>query len=329
MVTTADLNSLATSLQLTPQLSRSLTTGERVSPRINPDPSALVVRDGALTLPINVARIKWDAIDHNGNVVAGGEYNVGGSTTLVPEFVFKPQLFEPSSNRTPPEPKSIRIRATVTLSVALATGTVVSSVSTPLLSANLLVTPLPIPTIFAMFRHKNFSAKDGAAVLLLVPEYIKPSPGTINQVTTKLENLRNDLDLLADLGGWFLPELSAITQFTDSVNAQPRVHLRVANEYRNLNSITLIQRSWWQNDTEAEDEISSVMLFGLGKSIQCYQHRRFGGRSFKLRTATAEPLSSVTDLSPDIPPSQPANKVEVVDNKKGGFENRLSSMKFL
>ena len=111
--------------------------------------------------------------------------------------------------------------------------------------------------------------------------------------------------------------------------AEDHVQFRQADEIANLNDITLA--SGWLNDTEAEDEISSLLLFGPpGRAVDLFNDRSFGVSEGVFTIKTQKQLvAGVRDLHTDFPSVEP---VDASLLRRGApdddFGDELSSLRF-
>ncbi len=100
----------------------------------------------------------------------------------------------------------------------------------------------------------------------------------------------------------------------DAIDANAaHTHVAVQDEIGNLNDWTLIQRSWYENDTEAEDEISSLILVGVpGTSVRLYNARNFGEGEGVLQVTTGdEGYVLLRDLNHPLD-TEPAGRSQIV-----------------
>jgi hypothetical protein len=128
--------------------------------------------------------------------------------------------------------------------------------------------------------------------------------------------------------------LDALTALLDN---EPHISFRKTDSIGNLNNITLVQRSWYQNDTEAEDELSSLFMIGpRRRNAEFFNDRSFddGEGKFTL-TIGVESFAGIRDLHRKHPVSEPSGvEISVDRDPPGGwfnpddFGDDLSSVRF-
>lgn len=307
---------------------------------------------GATKIPIT-AQVTWSL---HANKVENGQDVPGDALTEntdfvaplglkipAPTFVLKPETVELTANADLTAAAKRWLKASVKLSVTTAEGSFTSP-DTPLPAVPFYVVKLPIPVVLAMFTHTNFNPLgpllgadgDEGATLIVVPSN---SPLASTQIlfdtVTKLQNALRPLTSFANFVGAFLP---AVDLLVNALNAQPRQELRVANKIDNMNDITLIARDAFHNNTEAEDELSSIIFVGpAGRRVQLNNDRDQddGEGRFTLKTgpsfhAIVRNLHAKTPaVEPDVPaPDGPLLVVEH-DPDDDTFGDKLSSLQFL
>ncbi len=226
-------------------------------------------------LPVRV-EVKWSVRDSDPahTDISSQE----GTAFLAPDgfgspevsFVFPPQVVELTSTLAPPAVQRF-IRASVRLTSG---GTSTPFIDLP--DVPVLIPALPIPTVLALFLHTNFEPRqsdDDGATLIVVPSN---SPlRTVQQLQPVLNTLESAVSSLSSFAG-FASFLLGIRDLAAALPAQPHVQFRATDSIGNLNDITLIQRGLFENDTEAEDELSSLIFIGpAGKRVQCFNARDF------------------------------------------------------
>lgn len=292
-------------------------------------------------LPVQVA-VKWTVHDETGTAVAPGPTSFStpqGTAGPDVSFVFAPQTVELTSAVSVPVVRRF-IRATVTLTAG-ATQHVF-----PLPDIPVVIPAIPIPTVVVFFLHPDFAASvgdDAGAAFIVVPNN-SPLKSTA-QLQATLNTIQSTLGSLTSVAN-FAAFLLGLQELSNALAAQPQpnVQFRVAdgaNEIKNFNEVTLIERAWYQNNTEAEDELSSMIFIGPeGKGIRCFNFRntRSGDGAFTLtigpklhafvRTLHAWAPTSGPDtgeLVVDVPPPSWPFPVRRPDT----FGDELSSMLFL
>jgi hypothetical protein len=300
-------------------------------------PGSLNQLAGRLPIPVAVpvkVEISWTVLDADGMTpLAEGPVTFSaprGTTSSNLVLAFAPQIVELTNSVPVPV-----VRRFIRASVALTAGATVHAFDLP--SIPLLVAAVPIPTVVVFFLHADFapsSGDDDGAALIVVPSNsplrsLEQLQGTLDALESTLSALTGIADLAALLLG--LGELSA------ALAAQPHVQFRVADAIDNLNDITLISRAWYKNDTEAEDELSSMILLGPSrKTLQCFndRHQDDGEGQFDL-TVGSKLHALIRNLDGAAPPSGPdGSEITIVKAPPGGwfnpddFNDELSSIRF-
>jgi hypothetical protein len=193
------------------------------------------------------------------------------------------------------------------------------------------VEPLRVPTILALFVNRNFQnfADDTeGAVLVVVPEAspllaLQPLDEAIRGVGTALQSLGSLLSL-SPLG-------AAAASIATPISTATNHLLAVQDDISNLNDWTLIQREWYENDTEAEDEISSLILVGVpGTTVRLYNARNMGDNEGVLEVKTGpEGYVLIRNLDAATPGTEPAGRATpVVPSPWNSFRDTFSSLRF-
>jgi hypothetical protein len=281
----------------------------------------------AIEVPVSVS-VAWSVIDSAGNVVAQGPGTFTAPNGLAsPEatFLFVPQTVELTNTTTVPLVR-LFIRATITLTA----GTTTHSQTLPDIPIDILA--IPIPTVIVFFLHSNFAAAngddDGAAFIVVPNDSPLHSLSELQTVLNTLESTLSSLTSIAELAALLL----GVSELTGALAAQPHIQFRVANssnDFNNFNNVTLIQRAWYQNDTEAEDELSSLILIGpVRRQARCFIDRNRTGGRFTL-TIGPELHAIVRSLHASSPAVEPAGAAITIDNPASTFGDELSSLSFL
>jgi hypothetical protein len=274
-----------------------------------------------VAVPVEVAprlEVEWKVTDDRGrDLIARGDVvasaGAGGTSQSV---LFLPEVIE-LVNDDDPGTTPRRVTATVTM---FAGGT---NVGTRTLGPVVIqVKRLAIPTILAMFLHKNYTGY----ILIVLPEETWIS--TLGWLTGKIQELHLVLLPFATnprLG--FVVEALALLH--SALLAEDHVQFRKTNEIANLNDITLA--GGFFDDTEAEDEISSLLLFGPpGRAVDLFNDRSFGVFEGVFTIKTQEQLvAGVRDLHTDFPSVEPVGASLL---RRGApdddFGDELSSLRF-
>jgi hypothetical protein len=318
-------------------------------------PGTLGQVSGSVPIPVEVPvgiQVKWAVLDEAGNELAEGADFVAPDGLGSPEvsFIFPLQVVELTSLTSPPLPVTRFIRAKVLVSAGGTTIAIndpanpnnVADVTLP--DVPVIIAALAVPTLLALFLHTNFAAADGdddGAVLIVVPA---ASPlRSFEQVQPLLNTLESTVSSLTSFAN-FASFLLGLHTLNAALAAQPHVQFRAADRISNLNDITLIQRGIFSNDTEAEDELSSLIFIGPpGKTVQCFNARNTSSREgqFDLTIARrvvegteqigAELFTLIRSLHSPAPASEPTGQeINVVRNstESNRFGDELSSLQF-
>lgn len=318
-------------------------------------PGTLGQVKGSLPIPVEVPvgiKVKWAVLDENGAELAQGTDFVAPDGLDSPEvsFIFPLQIVELTSLTSPPLPVTRFIRAKVTVSAG-STEIAINDPANPnnvtdvtLPDVPVIIAALPIPTLLAFFLHTNFAATDDddeGAVLIVVPAN---SPvRSFEQVQPLLNTLESTLSSLTSFAN-FASFLLGLHTLNSALAAQPHVQFRAADRINNFNDITLIQRGIFSNDTEAEDELSSLIFIGPpGKTVECFNARNTSSREGQFNlTIARRVVEGVEQIGPElftlirslhtaIPVSEPTGQeINVVrsSTESNRFGDELSSMLF-
>ena len=282
--------------------------------------------------------VTWEVLDQDKATLPSDQYQApNGLTGVSIPVVFKPPMVELVTNVAVPAPAMRYLRAKVKLTVPGGTKeATLPEIPVP-------VPPLAVPKVLVSFIHSNFQAKDGdddGGAFILVPPN---SPlRSIEQLNSTLAAVQTAVTSLKGFAG-FASFLLGLSELTGALTATPYFAFAATNEVPNLNDITLIQRSWYENDTELEDELSSMIFIGpAGAQADVYcetdfndENGRFvitvGGDGFTI-------CRSLHDTSESRrPATEPANMIEVkkkpthslLDDDDLTFGDWTSGMKFI
>lgn len=287
-------------------------------------------------LAVTVA-VTWEVLDERMEPLPAEEFQApNGLTGVSIPIVFKPPMAELTVGA-PPGPVTRHLRATVTLSA----GGKDAPRTLPPIPIPLL--PLLVPKVLASFVHVNFQAKSGdddGGAFILVPSN---SPlRSIEQLNTTLSALQTAVTSLKSFAS-FASFLLGLSELTGALAATPYFAFAAEDRIDDLNDITLIQRSWYENDTELEDELSSMIFVGPAgarvevncETDQDKENGRFtmtvGGDGFTI-------CRSLHDFSASRQPAtEPPNMISVqekpthslLDDDDLSFGDWTSSMRFL
>lgn len=274
-----------------------------------------------VAVPVEIAprlEVEWKVTDDRGrDLIARGDAvasaGAGGTSQSV---LFRPEVIE-LINDDDPGTTPRRVSATVTMFAGS------TNVGTRMLGPVVTqVRRLAMPTILAMFLHRNYTGP----ILIVLPEETWIS--TLGWLTGKIQELHLVLLPFATnprLG--FVVEALALLHA--ALLAEDHVQFRKASEIANLNDITLA--SGFFDDTEAEDEISSLLLFGPpDRAVDLFNDRSFGVFEGVFTLKTREQLvAGVRDLHTDFPSVEPVGASLL---RRGApdddFGDELSSLRF-
>lgn len=234
-------------------------------------PGQLAQLAGTVPIPVEVpvkVGVSWTMHDENGVEVAPGPTSFSapqGTTHPDVSFVFPPKTVELTADISVP---AVRwsIRANVTLTV----GGVQHPFALP--DIPVVIPAIAIPTVVVFFRHSNFTAGTAGAAFIIVPDH---SPlRDLAQLQAALNAVQSTLGLVTSVAN-LAAFLLGLQELSNALAAQPHVQFRVTqdNTFNNFNSVILIERKW-DFDTQAEDELSSMIFIGIeGKRVECFNDR--------------------------------------------------------
>jgi hypothetical protein len=208
--------------------------------------------------------IRWSVHAEDGRELTEGVHYIApnGVSSLEATFVFIPEVHEVVELTEPPKPPLVnrKIRARVRLKAG---KTQTNWKDLPELS--LTLRGLSIPTVLAFFMHANFAGP----ILLVVPSS-SPIRG-INQLRLILGPLQSAVSLLSKINR-FASLLLNLQQLGNILNSdQFNIVFQRTDQIRDLNEIVLVQGSWYENDIEADDELSSVIFIGpTDRRVECF-----------------------------------------------------------
>lgn len=273
-------------------------------------------------------QVSWRVTDAVGNdlIASGDAVAPSGLGNRSLEVLFVPEFVELTTTLTDPGFSVRRISAEVRLSAG---GTTVGPRT--LGPVEIRVPRVPLPTLLTMCVHKPYH---GPTLILVPGNSALPDLGGLTGRVQALQALLNPIRTLARLAA-LIGGLDLLKRVLDQ---EPHVHFRKTDAIGNLNDITLVQRAWYQNDTEAEDELSSMFLItARDRGVECFNARKFsdGEGKFTLRAGTLF-CAGIRDLHHKRPVSEPAGtEIQINKEPPGGwfnpdrFGDELSSMRFL
>ncbi len=304
-------------------------------------------------------QVRWSVFESAGGslgtqLAEGQDFRRPSSTGLASDFVLAPLHVVEYRAAEPPASFYIVV-ASVTatadkqvLGVPTPSTVSVKSAEVPV-QAPLGLLALEVPKVFVLFLDRDF----GRAAAIYLPKataFQGPGDGAQKQLfdgaASLLSTYRESRDRLSFVA-WFGSYLTGLEELR-KVDKLPHVDVKERKDAeKNLNDDDFIHRSWWHfNDTEVEDESSSLLLLGPpGAGARFFQDRKFKGGEFDVlvgapREGGADkprpdyaPAVLVRDFNA-VETSEPAGKVTVVKKyTKGGKEktpnDRASSFKWV
>ena len=234
------------------------------------------------------------------------------------------------NQNTPADP--FLITATVTISAektipSLPTQPPTNVASEPIeIPLPISLSALEVPKVFGLFLDTNY----GGAAALYLPRNSTLNKTTLPGAVQKVANIYNPLASKLNFVSWFAGYLAGLNQL-QATFALPHWDLKeLKDQESNLNDDDFIHRSATSsvNDTEVEDEASSMLLVGMpDTSVQFFQNRNYEGMHFTAKTGPAMAVlipNLITMTS--TPPGGVADKTFTSSKTPN---NSLSSFKWL
>jgi hypothetical protein len=353
MTIDSELNSLLTQLTISPTGLLKPRIGEPVAVRVVPDPGQLSVRDMALPaaagtlpdpwgpfanleIPLEVpvrTTITWSIVDSDGGVLTENRDYVApvGMAGPLLELLLLPKFRElrrplVTRRNEPAEPLPTTEKRTLHVRFVLAARGVTKpdELNTDHPTLDLLAPIVRIPTILACFVHPNFRGE----VLLLVPD---ESPlADASQVVAVINRLQRDLWPLRSVV-WIASFLTGIGLLASALANEPRMAFTRADDVPNTNEIDLVTKRPWQNDIEAENNVSSIILIGPNdRKVLISNDREHRPNQGQFTLTVGDTLfTAVRDLRSVQPGSEPdGNELEVkaIPPRGWTFNDQISSI---
>lgn len=271
--------------------------------------------------------VKWRVTDEEDNdlVASGDAVAPGGLNNPLLDILFLPEFVELTADLGDPGISRRRISAEVMLSAG---GLTVGPRTLGPIEVSL--PKIPLPTVLVMCVNKPYK---GPTLIVVPGKSAVPDLGALTGKVQEIQTLLNPLRTVVKLASLFtgLDALSSI------IGSEPHISFRKTDSIGNLNSITLVQRAWYQNDTEAEDELSSLFMIGpRRRSAEFFnkRHHESGDGKFTL-TVGRFLYAGIRNLHAKNPASEPeGNEINVNKEPPGGwfspdsFGDELSSARF-
>lgn len=269
-----------------------------------------VTQSVALTVAVDV---QWHIRDEHGNPIVDAQWHVGSSSgsgdppilsgtdalsaltlTLTAGFV---------DLTVPPAPD---VQRTVSASIRLTAGTTSTDwIGVPPLT--LTVPAIGVPAVLLLFQD----SLERNNMLIVLPSDSPVEDPVKENLKNALDTLNNTLGTLGTAVGvaaFFVSNLSAIK---DAIDQAPHTAFQKTDRIDNLNDIDLESGFW--NDTEAEDELSSLIFVGPPRRMaKCFNARDRSDSEGEMDvTVGGELLVLVDNLHSNNPASRPAGRVSV------------------
>jgi hypothetical protein len=322
----------------------TVTSGATSPPGV---PGLLGLLSGTIPLPIEVTSpttfavtvdVRWRVRDANGQPVDGVSWSLGGTSPvsgtgsdIAPPFgsalalltlTFDLIFAELTSNVVPLAQR--RLEASVRLQAA---GVSTGWIDLPPVDLQLPV--IPVPTVAIFCQDSNFRSHK----LVVIPASSPLDQGTVQAAVQTLHDTLAPLESTFSFLGIFLGAAGTVADLL----ADTSLAFRKADQLSNLNDIDLA--SGFFNDTEAEDELSSMILLGPPhRRIQGFNARDFSTSEGEIDvTVGPELIVQIASLHSNSPASDPAGRVNVPFAPTGSrflfhditsFGDELSSLRF-
>lgn len=230
-------------------------------------------------VPVTVT-VTWRVLDAAGNLLSTAEYQApDGLSSPEITVLFAPEIQELLVGA-PPGPVTRQLEATVTLSAGGFTAGPTTLPPVPVLVPTLL-----FPTVLAAFIHTNFQPRynnDDGGVLVVVRT---DSPlSSAAQLQSTLNTLQAALSGLSSFAQ-FAAMLVGVSELVSALAAQisANVQFRSTMAISNLHAIKIVDRPWYQLDTNAGDDISSLILLGPpAREVDFFKGRNFNNTDYRL-----------------------------------------------
>ena len=291
----------------------------------------------AVEVPVGLS-VTWEVLDADASTVllegSSTFTSPTGTTSPAVTFVFAHQIVELTSTM-PISTVHRFIRARVTLTAGSTMHTF------PLPNIPIDIPAIAIPTAIVFFRHTHFAPSDdradytpmGAAFIVVPNNSPLSNVRQLQDVLNALQSALSALTSVAELAAFLL----GLSELTGALAAQPRAQLRVANSanhFNDFNEVTLIHRGFFENNIEAEDELSSLIFIAPAsdRKVRCFVDENRKGHNFTLTTGAALHViirSLHGAPPPAIQPATPPLGGDIDSTGSDSFGDELSSLSFL
>lgn len=322
------------------------TEGDAARPGV---PGILGRLKGTYQLPMDVTQtstlavqveVQWHIRDETGNPIADVDWTDGtqSGTGQPPALTASEALadltltFSAFFVELTAAPAPVAQRS-ISASIRLSAGQV-STGFVDLPPVTVPVPAIPVPTVLLLFQDSKF--KDNK--LVVVPASSPIVDPAKDAIKTALDTLNSALGALGGavgLASFFVGNLDTIK---DAIDAAGNFVFRKTDSISNLNDIDL--EGGFFNDTEAEDELSSLIFVGPPRrKVQAFNARGFSDSEGEMEvTIGPELLVLAQSLHSNNPASDPAGRIGVPKAPTGtrnlgfhdirSFGDELSSLRF-
>ncbi len=286
-------------------------------------------------LTITAINVKWHVFDYanrtKGRELVQDKDFASPGMALSTGFIMAPLHFTELkvNQNVPADP--LLIAATVTIEadksiINLPTQPPTKVASDPVeIPLPIALNALEVPKVFGLFLDTSY----GGAAALYLPRNSTLNKTTLPGAVQKVAGIYNPLASKLNFVSWFAAYLAGLNQL-QSAFSLPHWDLKeLKDQESNLNDDDFIHRSPYSsvNDTEVEDEASSMLLIGVpNTSVQFFQNRDYGGMHFTAKTGTGMAV-----LIPDLRNMQttpPGGVAETTFTSSKTPNNSLSSFKW-
>lgn len=321
------------------------TEGDATKPGV---PGVLGRVTGTFQLPIDVTKtasvsvqleVQWHIRDEGGNPIAdvawndGTQFGIGeppvlsGSEALADLTLTLSAVFVELTAADPP-----LAQRSVSASIRLSAGTSSTGwIDVP--PVTLLIAAIPVPTALILFQDSNF--RDNKLVVVPSTSLINdPAKQALKDAFDNLNTALGGLGAAVGLAAFFVGHLQAVK---DAIDAGGNFNFRKTDSISNLNDIDL--EGGLVNDTEAEDNFSSLVLIGPPRrKVQTFNARSFSNSEGQMDVVVGpELLVLASSLHTNSPGSDPPGQISVPKAPTGSrffmhditsFGDELSSLRF-
>lgn len=353
------LGRIAESLRLTATPVGPVSPGELVQARILSTVQDLAIAETVLgdlslqgagglldqltgTVPIAAAapiglEVEWEVVV-GGQTLSQGDGLVASDGFAGPDLAFRlvptfPGLLTELRDDLPPSSIPALVRAHVRLTAG--TAVVERDLELPFEAV-----PLGIPTLLALFRHRNFESgndQEDGFVLLVVPENspLKTGAARLNRLFEQLDELLRPLRTVAGIADFLL----GIGILGVAFSAHRHFRMRAVDQIGDLDDIHMIREEFlgvdiFDRDTRANDRISSLIFIGPpDRAVECFNDEDFDLGEGALRIRAGLGLAAVVrDLHVGDPVSVlGTGLVEVLrrNDDSNRFGDSMTSLRFV